>query len=178
MHISFANTGLHKLLVEKNKYVEEEYNNYIRINTKNGKRNRVLEWIFLARVNVAYLILNRRPKISVQKKESIVSESGLYNNIMPQHYIKELLQYDVISFDIFDTLIFRPFSTPKTIFDILEAENTIEHFADFRVKAEEEVRKEKKEKEDTREIELKDIYEYIEKYTGLECEHGMNAEIE
>lgn len=180
MHISFANTKLHKIFVERNKYVQDEYENYIRVNSKQGKRNRGAEWLFLARANLAYLILNRRTNNKDVNKanESIISESGLYNKILPQHYIKELLQYDVVSFDIFDTLIFRPFNSPKTLFDLLEAENKIEHFSLFRVKAEEEVRKESKEQYGTREIKLIDIYKYIERYTGLNCEQGMKSEIE
>lgn len=60
MGVSFAGTGLHKALVKRNPLIEAEYNNYIRINTKGNKRNRVLEWIYLMRLNIAYTILNRK----------------------------------------------------------------------------------------------------------------------
>lgn len=47
MHISFADTKLYELLVNKNGYIREEYDNYIKINfQKNNKRNRILEWFF------------------------------------------------------------------------------------------------------------------------------------
>lgn len=46
MGISFAGTKLHKLFVERNKYVEQEYHNYIRVNSGNGKRRRGMEWFF------------------------------------------------------------------------------------------------------------------------------------
>ena len=59
MRISFAGTMAHKIFVENNKYVEREYENYIRINSGAGKkRNRILEWFFLFRLNLAYFILN------------------------------------------------------------------------------------------------------------------------
>lgn len=61
MNISFADTKLYEIFVVKNGYIKEEYDNYIKINfQKKGRRNRVLEWIFLLRLNLAYKILNRK----------------------------------------------------------------------------------------------------------------------
>lgn len=34
MRVSFAGTKLHKVFVERNKYVEQEYHNYIQVNSK------------------------------------------------------------------------------------------------------------------------------------------------
>lgn len=179
MRISFANTKLYQFVVEKNPYIKSEYDNYLRINRSKGKNNRILEWLFLIRVKTAYFILNRRPCIETPQTVKVkTSESEEEKRIAPQYFIKRLLPFDIISFDVFDTLIFRPFSDPKILFDILESENQIEHFAQFRVEAENHVRKEKYDNSGTREVTLNEIYEYIEKYTGLEKEEGMKKEIE
>ena len=37
MHISFADTKLYELLVNKNGYIREEYDNYIKINFQKNK---------------------------------------------------------------------------------------------------------------------------------------------
>lgn len=185
MQISFANTKLYEVIVNKNSYVKNEYDNYIRINRAKGKNNRLLEWLFLFRVKIAYLILNRKsnPKSAVGRKTDAysnikTSESEKEKRIAPQYLIKRMLEYDVISFDVFDTLIFRPFSSPKIVFELLEAENEIDHFATLRVAVEEQVRKEKNETYGTREVSLEEIYERIERYTGIEKKKGMEAEIE
>lgn len=183
MRISFAGTKLYRFVIEKNPYIKIEYDNYIRINRSKGKNNRILEWLFLIRVKIAYFILNRRPRVAASQNDKVknkvkTSESEEEKRIGPQHFIKRLLSYDVVSFDVFDTLIFRPFSDPKIIFDILESENQIEHFAQLRGEAEKHVRSEKDENNGTREVTLDEIYEYIEKYTGLDKKMGMQKEVE
>lgn len=181
MHISFADTKLYEIIVNKNSYVKNEYENYIRINRGKGKNNRLLEWLFLFRVKIAYFILNRNSAVTEKHGSNIniiTSESEREKRVAPQHFIKRLLSYDVISFDVFDTLIFRPFSNPKIVFDLLEAENKMDHFTVLRVNAEEQVRRERNETDGTREITLEEIYEYIERYTGLNRKKGCRAEIE
>ena len=45
----------------------------------------------------------------------------LYSNlenfrIEPKELLNKLCEYDVVSFDVFDTLIFRPFTSPRVLF--------------------------------------------------------------
>ena len=73
MRVSFSGTKLHKIFVESNKYVEKEYENYIRVNSAFGiKRKRINEWFFLLRLNLVYFILNRSSK-KEEKKRSLES---------------------------------------------------------------------------------------------------------
>ena len=39
----------------------------------------------------------------------------------PKDLLNKLCEYDVISFDVFDTLIFRPFTSPRVLFSIMES---------------------------------------------------------
>ena len=72
---------------------------------------------------------------------------------------EKIKEYDVISFDIFDTLLVRPYAKPTDLFLHLEHIYNIKDFAQNRVKAEESARKKHFDKED---ITLDQIYDEIE----------------
>lgn len=187
MRVSFADTKLHKIFVEKNKYIESEYNNYIRVNFKDGKRNRALEWLFLARVNLAYFILNRRTgdemfnipiNTTVNEKLPYLdgAESELTKLPDPIFYIKKLLPYDVVSFDIFDTLIFRPLTSAKDTFMLIGERLEYFDFYNIRVAAERKARELSYVKCGSREVTIWDIYEQIERVTGIDAQIGVATE--
>lgn len=82
------------------------------------------------------------------------------------------------SFDIFDTLLFRPFADPKDLFYILgEKFNEID-FYNLRIRCEREARDIKEELYGNREIDIYDIYRRIQYYTGIDIEYGVNTEFE
>ena len=73
--------------------------------------------------------------------------------------IKERIKYyDVISFDVFDTLLIRPFVSPSDLFDLIEQVEKIPGFAIERVAAEKRARDKLKKQED---ITIDDIYQNI-----------------
>lgn len=87
----------------------------------------------------------------------------------------------VVSFDIFDTLLQRPFFKPTDLFMVVEMENkelmpvSNYHFAILRVKAEEEARKHS----DKEEITLEEIYDVLHEEYALSIESAerlMEAE--
>lgn len=92
---------------------------------------------------------------------------------------KEINKFSVISFDIFDTLVFRNVSAPRKIFDIVElVYNTKKYkkipFKDIRINSEI-----KAVKKIGREISYDDIYIEIEKSVGKSCaEELKRLEIE
>ena len=59
---------------------------------------------------------------------------------------KKFLVHDVISFDIFDTLILRPFDDPKSVFFLLGEKNKCPGFKRYRILAEKLARQEAFEK--------------------------------
>lgn len=69
-------------------------------------------------------------------------------------------QYDIISFDIFDTLLVRPYCKPTDLFIELEERYTIPGFAMQRIAAEQRARAFYPEKED---IAFQEIYSFMEK---------------
>ena len=86
----------------------------------------------------------------------------------------ELAQFDIISFDIFDTLVLRAFPDPKVIFDLWGCQFGLQYGRKMRAEAEKECRKQNGDMEVT----LDEIYERVSKASGIDKGIGMQAEID
>lgn len=106
------------------------------------------------------------------------AESELFKRKSPHYACRALAAYDIISYDIFDTLVFRPFSKPADLFIILGERLKIQNFKDIRVKAEQEAREKHNVLYGNTEIQISEIYDIIEKLTGIDKEYGIKKEIE
>lgn len=100
------------------------------------------------------------------------------NNKTPTQIFEEIKNYDIISFDIFDTLIFRPFHNPKDLFRILSEHHNCLNFYSERIKAEKEARKIKTNKFGHYEVTLEEIYKELNKNIGIDIEYGCKIEFE
>ncbi len=90
---------------------------------------------------------------------------------------ERLCQYDVISFDVFGTLILRPFSSPRVLFSIMEERLGIYKFAKIRLDSEDEVRLQKLNNDDGHDnVTLHEIYQLIAKKTNLDA--NLTAKLE
>lgn len=78
--------------------------------------------------------------------------------------IEKLLQYDVVSFDIFDTLLFRRVKKPTDLFAIMEKEFKIAGFWEKRIEAERIARKEKEMQKKGSEIVIEHIYQILSQW--------------
>ncbi|MCM1145032.1 MAG: hypothetical protein NC407_10015 [Lachnoclostridium sp.] len=111
-----------------------------------------------------------------------MSESEAYRKSNPgllvDAYVDKLKDYDVISFDMFDTLIFRPFALPADLFFLIGEEFDILDFKNIRIWAESDARAKCKERKGHREVTLLDIWKNLEKDTGLSASEGMEKEQE
>ena len=92
----------------------------------------------------------------------------MHNNITK--IFKSIDKHKIISFDIFDTLLLRPYVRPIDLFLHMESHYKSENFAIARIQAEEDARKNL----DKNEITLDDIYEFI----GARYNHLKQFEIE
>lgn len=119
---------------------------------------------------------------SINKLEANPYMDGPESKLCPRrtvHFLaKELMQYDVISFDIFDTLIFRPFSKPRDLFMLLDSKFDMLGFASIRQRAEMTVRGQAERAKGNREVTIDDIYAEIERRTGIPKEDGKQIEID
>ena len=106
------------------------------------------------------------------------AESELAHRVSPNDLAFSLLPYDVISFDVFDTLLLRPFADPKDLFLVLGEKLRFFGFRALRIAAEKKARLRKKYTRGTTEVTLLDIYEVLEEETGIEKERGAQLELE
>ena len=98
--------------------------------------------------------------------------------MITKRIIKKISKYDVVSFDIFDTLIEREVDTPVDIFYLTGCEffdeDGAKTFQSARIRAEQLARK----KSDSGEVTLEDIYKYIDGYNQIQINNFMNMEQE
>lgn len=180
-------------LVEKHPDVLKEYQAYKW--AIEGRENKFKSWSYILLLNTKYRLLkigsvNKR---SIEYKKSNTarnvkrgprlpyldgSESMLLNRPDPIIFAKRLLNYDIVSFDIFDTLILRPFAQPHHLFMILAEKFDIVDFMSIRKEAEKEARLIARQTKGNNEVTIYDIYKIIERKTGLNKEYGVNVEFE
>lgn len=155
-----------------------------------GKIKCILSWGYLIWLNFAYYVLcmkrvGKLPEASIYEVKNIpteISESEQFHAKMPQvsvdKYFEELMKYDVVSFDIFDTLIFRPFSEPTDLFFIIGEKLGIMDFKRIRMEQEYLARKDHFTETGNYEISLNDIWNRIEREVGVDASLGIKIELE
>ena len=87
-----------------------------------------------------------------------------------------LLENDVISFDIFGTLILRPFSEPSDLFYFLSREIGVLNFHTIRKELEAKSRRIRETKENDRQVTLDEIWYRIEAETAVNASFGEETE--
>lgn len=146
---------------------------------------KITSWIYLLALNFAFHVLRCRwlgKPMDIQNFESRnipteKCESSLYLQDVGE-FVRKLEKYDVVSFDIFDTLIFRPFSDPTDLFFLIGCELNYMDFRRIRTQVENDARWEKFRKEESFEVTLEDIWKRMEKETGISAEKGMEVELQ
>ena len=86
--------------------------------------------------------------------------------------------FDVISFDIFDTLIFRCVGKPSDLFMFVGDKLDYPNFKEIRIGAERRARRKKEKSSGAREVTFLDIWEQVELETGIDKIRGMEVEFE
>ena len=131
MNLNRFKNKLYYFFVIRNFNIKYEYEKYVLDHLTDHNSKRIKHWAILIKLNWHYRILRKKtpllyidPKDTTMAFKNIInledSESmSILNRRLHHQLAKELLKYDIISFDIFDTLLFRPFSRPRDIFMIL-----------------------------------------------------------
>ena len=101
------------------------------------------------------------------------SESALKRRPSPTQAAKMLADHDVISFDVFDTLLFRCVDDPTTLFHIVGAQLNVLDFPALRIAAEREARRGVPHGE----VNLEQIYAQLALW-GIDAQRGMRLEWE
>ena len=184
--------SLYYFFVIKNPNIRKEYQGYVDSHQDEHIKNRKKHWKLLLKLNWHYRV--RKKKTPYIQNTSVAqnpaptktklpyldgAESAATGKITPLQLVKtHLLPRDVISFDVFDTLILRPFDDPKTLFIIMGEQLGIYDFYNIRVQAEKEARANAFSKYGNYEVTIEDIYEIVEKRCGVNADEGIRIEFE
>lgn len=145
-------------------------------------------WLYLLWLNFCYYVLfcrflGSRPDMEYYETKRLpvkISESALYAKDNPdlsaEKFVNKLKTYDVISFDVFDTLLFRPLAQPADVFYLIGEKMGIMDFKNIRIWAERNARVKCDQKYGHTEITLADIWKNLAEDVGCDAAKGMRTE--
>lgn len=149
---------------------------------------KIISWLYLLWLNFCYYFLffhflDKHPTPGPDEEKILPleqSESTLAASTHPDinACVEKMMQYDVVSFDLFDTLFFRPFSEPTDVFFFIGEKFGILDFKRIRIQMEAEEREACKRKKGHTEITLEDIWRRMEREVGIPAEEGIRMEQE
>lgn len=178
-------TRLYNFLVNRQSGISERYH---RFHDGSHGIKKILSWGYLLWLNFAYYVLHIRSlgelkEAAIYEEKKLLcgqSESSLAQEQIGtvEAFVERLSGYDVVSFDIFDTLIFRPFSEPTDLFFFLGEELGVMNFKEIRRRMEKKAREQCYAEKGHYEVTLEDIWSRMERETGLSAVTGMQAEID
>ena len=150
-------------LVNKHSGIRERY---MEVHCKQTPFSKINSYFVLLWLNVRYYILKdwtldyiKIVRENEQKNlKTDVPESLFTTEYSATHILEAVKDYDIISFDIFDTLIFRPFSAPTDLFDYLAEEIGILDFKSVRIVQEWKARQDKFAVSGSYEVTLEEIW--------------------
>lgn len=180
---------LYYYFAEKNWGVRQEYGPYVEAHQEEHAKQPWKHWWLLLRLNWHYRVLRRTNPLTqigiknVEHRRGKLpymdgAESTVQTRIAPIKLVISKLTYEVISFDIFDTLLLRPFAKPTDLFFIVGKRLDMPEFHRVRIETEKQLRETAHQLHGTWEITIEDIYEKIEERTGLSKELGIKTEFE
>ena len=149
----------HRMVLD-HPYIKDKYFEYYVQHPGNGNADKIKRIAKILQLNYIY---RKQKGEKDQEIDQTVDE-----------FVKDTFKYDVISFDIFDTLLLRCVEKPTDVFAYMESLYHFPHFYDLRIRAEIEARKES----DTGEVNLREIYNIIARKTDIDIEIWMKREIE
>ena len=151
---------------------------------------KIISWIYLLYLNFAYYILHfhffgTMPQMETYETKALSIKSAetqdyarKNSDLIVKKYIDKLKKYDVISFDVFDTLILRPISQPTDIFYFIGERMEISDFKNIRIWAEGDARVKCMQKNGHMEVTLEDIWKNLAEDVGCSKEIGVKVEQE
>lgn len=162
---------LYRFLVNRNYTVKRRYEQFVVMNHKLHKM-RFISWAYLLWLNICFCLL----RLPDKKHIKFENESGSGFSKTSDTLVNELCQSDVISFDMFDTLILRPVDTPADLFYFVGERLNIPNFRDIRKKAERTARERHIAESGNGEVTLAQIYDVLAEELCISTEIGMLAE--
>lgn len=172
---------LYNILVNRMPAIQKKYHSLRQ--QKKGAAGRLYAWAALCGMNIESLFYRKKYRdafYNPDKEKRLpagTSESALSKREAPKELAERLKQYDVISFDVFDTLVLRMFSAPADLFFAVGGKLNYPDFKHIRMRMEWRARQKAKKQTGLYEVTLEQIYEELEIQAGIPREY-MQTEIE
>lgn len=170
---------IYDILVNRNKDIQLRYR---RLRNKVSGIGRAVAWIYLIFLNLYCLICGEsvfEALMTQEEEKSLLlnqSESSWGGQKSADELIEKLMKYDVISFDVFDTLIFRPLAAATDLFFLVGERLGYQNFEYIRRETERKVRHEKRKTHGHTEVTLDEIYANLWKDAGIDRLKGQEEE--
>lgn len=171
MHKQSLSLKMYKVLVNRNSYIKFNYERYVNSNRAKHNKAPFISWVYLVKLNCDSILFKKNAREQTPVKSLINKESAMY--MTAESIADKLCESEVVSFDVFDTLIFRPFAVPTDLFYCVGEKLDYPDFRTIRIEAERSARHKKCES-----VTLKDIYDFLSERTGIESELGQKTEME
>lgn len=158
--VSKCKTKIKNKLILEYPYIRERYWEYYAQHPGHGSADKVRRFAKMLQLNYIY------------RSHARTVNEETYQTV--DEFVAEASEYEVVSFDIFDTLLLRSVERPVDVFAYMEALYHFPHFQDFRIRAEIEARK----ISETGEVSLREIYNVMAQKTDIDVDVWMEREIE
>lgn len=173
---------LYNSLVNEVPGIRERYHSY-KLNNAGGSKLKPLAYLGL--MNFQYHVLRRKSLESLSfsdndtkiRLQSECPESAIADYGTAAEFVSKLLKYQTISFDVFDTLVLRPFKAPTDLFFFEGKELKYPEFKKLRVQAEMKAREKKRKTSGNSEVNFDEVWEEVGKLTGIDAEKGKKLEL-
>lgn len=172
---------LYRLLVGRIPGIRDRY-----IRVRKEYKGRLQAFLYLLWLNIQYYLFFRR-SLKTPVGCAVYEEIPLFQHApessrtwteSPEDFAERLKKYDVVSFDVFDTLLFRCCEQPTDVFYFVGMVLRYPDFKQMRVEAERKARKKKQLENGTVELTLSELWDILSKDTGIPKAEGMQAELE
>ncbi len=174
---------IYGMLVNRVPQIREKYHSVRDGQTTAAQR--AFAWLLLLWMNLEWLLGRRdfgmgngQEPDAGRRLLAEGSESALSLREEPEAFARRLGEGDLISFDVFDTLLLRPFDLPQDLFYLVGERLGYLDFRRLRMEMEERARQLAWKERGNREITLEEIYRLAERETGIPAREAMEIELE
>ena len=171
---------LYNLLINRHPAIQARYH---ALHDGSSGAAKIRSWGYLLWLNFAYYVLRLKSLRDqpMYEEKSLPLEAGesqlaLRETGGPEEVFLRLQDCDTVSFDIFDTLLLRPFDAPTDLFYFLGAELGVPDFKRLRREAERGERRARLKAGGSGEVTLADIWARLEREVGVPAAEGMRLE--
>lgn len=175
------NIFLYNKLVNRVPGIKERYQIY---RDKKTGIQRAFAWGYLINLNIKYYIfkqnkLNTTTDLEHDRNIELPEcpESVNCQSCSVEELAEKLKKADIISFDVFDTLILRRFGKPEDTFWLMQRELLYPDLKRIRQHSEYLARQDRLKREKDSEVTLEEIWKKAEELSGIEVQVGMKAEL-